>query len=127
MASTAAARPPHSKSSTWNFFVARCAIDYHAVRRATFRAAIAELKRVSGCDRCGYDRCAAALSFHHEDPSSKSFSVANVGGRSWDSILQEIEKCVILCANCHHEVEEGLRQEGQAQARRVDPQLELPL
>jgi hypothetical protein len=57
------------------------------------------------CVRCGYDRCADALEFHHRDSSEKDFGISHRGyTRSWDKIREEIEKCELLCANCHREV-----------------------
>jgi predicted transcriptional regulator len=61
------------------------------------------------CARCGYDRCQAALQFHHLDPASKSFGIAGKGfTRSIDELRAEASKCILLCANCHAEVEAGL-------------------
>jgi transposase len=61
------------------------------------------------CALCGYDRCVAALHFHHLDPSSKQFHLSMHGAaRSLASARVEMAKCVLLCANCHAEVESGL-------------------
>jgi transposase-like protein len=61
------------------------------------------------CLVCGYDRCVAALHFHHLDPATKSFALALGGNtRSLDRARAEASKCVVLCANCHAEVESGL-------------------
>ena len=61
------------------------------------------------CYICGYDKCVAALEFHHIDPKTKSFSISGNGfTHSWDKIKQELDKCVLLCANCHREVENGV-------------------
>jgi predicted HNH restriction endonuclease len=63
------------------------------------------------CQLCGYDRCLAALEFHHPDPAKKDFSISADGStRSWTRVRQEIEKCVLLCANCHREVHMGITQ-----------------
>ena len=60
------------------------------------------LKMESGCIRCGYRESPVALHFHHVDPETKRFNVSNVlRGYCRASILAEIEKCEILCANCH--------------------------
>lgn len=57
------------------------------------------------CVRCGYDRCPDALEFHHRDSSKKDFGISSRGyTRSWTKIREEIEKCELLCANCHREV-----------------------
>jgi transposase len=61
------------------------------------------------CVLCGYERCAAALHFHHLDPATKSFHLGMQGvGRSIASARAEMMKCVLLCANCHAEVEQGV-------------------
>jgi len=61
------------------------------------------------CAICGYDRCVAALHFHHLDPSTKSFGLARKGAtRRLDLLRAEISKCVLLCGNCHAEVEAGI-------------------
>ena len=59
------------------------------------------------CIKCGYDECVEALDFHHLDASSKEFSISGNFNRSWDSIRLELDKCAILCARCHREVECG--------------------
>jgi hypothetical protein len=60
------------------------------------------------CILCGYDRNAAALHFHHLDPKTKSFSLGVRGiTRSLEKLRAEARKCVLLCANCHAEVEVG--------------------
>lgn len=61
------------------------------------------------CVLCGYDRCLRALGFHHVDPSQKAFGVAFRGvTRSLERARAEAAKCVLLCANCHMEVEHGV-------------------
>ena len=60
------------------------------------------------CQICGYDRCIAALEFHHVDPSEKCFSLSHRGvARSLTKARAEARKCVLLCASCHVEVEVG--------------------
>jgi transposase len=61
------------------------------------------------CQLCGYDRAVAALEFHHLDPSDKKFSIAARGvARSLEAARAEAAKCVLLCSNCHAEVETGV-------------------
>jgi transposase len=61
------------------------------------------------CQLCGYRRYLGALQFHHIDPGSKAFSISRNGTtRSYDEVCAEADKCVLLCANCHAEVEAGL-------------------
>jgi hypothetical protein len=60
------------------------------------------------CVLCGYSRCLAALHFHHVDPKSKAFGLAHRGiTLSLERVREEARKCVLLCANCHAEVEAG--------------------
>ena len=56
------------------------------------------------CQVCGYNRCIEALEFHHSNSSGKDFSVSEKGyTRSWDRVKEELNKCMLLCANCHRE------------------------
>lgn len=58
------------------------------------------------CSRCGYNKCNAALEFHHFNRSEKSFGLSTKGlCRSWERIKQELDKTILLCSNCHKEVE----------------------
>jgi hypothetical protein len=59
------------------------------------------------CQVCGYARCLAALDFHHLDPSGKEFAIGRVRCKSLESIKAELDKCALLCANCHREAEAG--------------------
>jgi excisionase family DNA binding protein len=61
------------------------------------------------CSICGYDRYLGALQFHHRDDASKEFGLGDRGlTRSLDTVRAEAQKCVLLCANCHAEVEAGI-------------------
>ena len=51
---------------------------------------------------CGYDKCIHAIEFHHI--GDKAFELSNVGSRSLKQVQKEIEKCVVVCANCHREI-----------------------
>jgi transposase-like protein len=76
-------------------------------RRKVKRVLVAEAG--GKCAVCGYSRCIAALEFHHLVPSEKSFSLSHRGvARSLERARAEASKCVLLCANCHAEVEAGL-------------------
>jgi transposase len=60
------------------------------------------------CQICGYDRCIAALEFHHLEPTDKRFSLSHRGvARSLARARAEARKCMLLCSNCHAEVESG--------------------
>jgi transposase len=62
------------------------------------------------CVGCGYDAHLVALQFHHLDPATKEFGIAAEGiTRSLDSLRREAAKCALVCANCHAELEAGVR------------------
>jgi len=58
------------------------------------------------CILCGYDKpIPGAYSFHHRDASKKDFAIARSGHcTSWEKIKKEVDKCDLLCRNCHAEV-----------------------
>lgn len=59
------------------------------------------------CRVCGYARCSSAFDFHHVDDRTKDFNISD--RRSWTEALQrELDKCVLLCSNCHRETHAGL-------------------
>jgi hypothetical protein len=60
------------------------------------------------CAVCGYDRCIVSLHFHHVDRATKSFEMNMGRGKSLAAYREEAKKCVLLCANCHGEIEAGL-------------------
>ena len=60
------------------------------------------------CKRCGYDRSQAALVFHHKGSSGKLFGFSGNHARSWASLVKELDKCDLVCLNCHAEIHEGL-------------------
>lgn len=85
----------------------RCRVDAVARRRRNVRDILID-EAGGRCAICAYDRCPAALHFHHLDPASKRFSIR--GGRtpSLQTLRAEAEKCILLCSNCHAEVESGV-------------------
>jgi hypothetical protein len=60
------------------------------------------------CQLCGYARHWAALTFHHVDPRLKRFNFAGGHNYSRGRIREELDKCVLVCANCHDEIEAGM-------------------
>lgn len=87
-------------------------------RRRTKRKSVEYLG--GKCSRCGYDRCLRALSFHHRDKETKIFGIANPSTKRWDLIKAELDKCQLLCLNCHMEIEDeiywGVAQSAQQMA-----------
>ena len=64
------------------------------------------------CVCCGYNACNEALDFHHIDPNEKDFAMGKImaNPKSWKFIVRELRKCVLVCANCHREIEAGVKQ-----------------
>jgi hypothetical protein len=67
------------------------------------------------CEVCGYAKCARAMHFHHKDPSLKDFSIGDRnpntnknGTKKWESLKPELDKCLLLCSNCHFEIHEEI-------------------
>lgn len=87
-----------------------CQCSQERVTRRRRRVKLVLLAEAGGCCCiCGYDRAPAALHFHHLDPASKRFAISRSGyTRRIDEARAEARKCVLLCANCHAEVESGL-------------------
>ena len=76
----------------------RCGSCNTKIRR--FRSKAAAIEFLGGkCKKCGWNGNQAALQFHHLH--GKDFTIGNVANKSWDSIKIEMQKCVLLCANCH--------------------------
>lgn len=55
------------------------------------------------CEHCGYKKYLGALEFHHTDPTKKDFGIASASTRSFQNVKAELDKCLLLCANCHRE------------------------
>lgn len=55
------------------------------------------------CNKCSYNHYYGALEFHHLNPAEKEYQWDKLRRRTWDVIKSELDKCVLLCANCHRE------------------------
>ena len=86
----------------------QCRMDAVAKRRRRVREIT--IQEAGGrCCVCGYSKCVQALDFHHLDRATKSFSLSSKGyTRSLDKAREEAAKCVLVCANCHREIEAGI-------------------
>lgn len=59
----------------------------------------------SKCEICGYNKCSEALDFHHKNPKEKDFSLSDRNLiLDWQEIKKELDKCSLICANCHREI-----------------------
>jgi len=59
------------------------------------------------CEICGYSKCIEALHFHHKNENEKDFSIAGKS-LSFERLKEEVDKCVLVCSNCHSEIHAGL-------------------
>ena len=84
----------------------KCNVENVQKRRRKIKEMSIEYKG-GRCEKCGYDKCNGALEFHHLDPEQKDFGIGNKGyTRSWEKIKSELDKCIMVCANCHREIHE---------------------
>ena len=90
-------------------------------RREYLKFAVAKRRKVllekaivlkgGSCQICGYSKSQRALCFHHIDPAIKSFGISAKGiTRAWHKVRAELDKCILLCSNCHAEVHDGITQ-----------------
>ncbi|KKM20287.1 hypothetical protein LCGC14_1646990 [marine sediment metagenome] len=59
------------------------------------------------CISCGWNKYVEGLTFHHINPKKKEFSISNSKLRSWKRVKSELNKCILLCQNCHRGVHSG--------------------
>lgn len=74
--------------------------------RRTIKQLLVEYKG-GKCQICGYNRCIKALEFHHLNPQEKDCTISG-GTKSFDSLKPEVDKCILVCSNCHREIHAGL-------------------
>lgn len=79
---------------------------YEVARRRQALREQALTYKGGACQICGYSRSHAALDFHHLDPMEKDFSISS-RMTSFNAIKAELDKCVLVCANCHREIHDG--------------------
>lgn len=61
------------------------------------------------CECCGYNKCSEALEFHHLNPNEKDFIISECEKLDWGKIKNELDKCILVCANCHREIHAEVR------------------
>jgi transposase len=88
------------------FRCAQCRAEAVTKRRRSLKRILVQ-EAGGRCLLCGYSRCNRALEFHHLDPRAKKFQITS-HTRSLAKLRAEAGKCVLLCSNCHAEVEAGI-------------------
>lgn len=82
--------------------------DSHSLQRARdIKQKCAQYKG-GKCIICNYNKCIGALEFHHVDPSIKDFGISRIKTFNWEKVKKELDKCVLLCSNCHKELHGGV-------------------
>lgn len=77
------------------------------IKRRVIKKALIEYKG-SKCERCGYNKCIRALEFHHINPNEKDFGISKCITKSMSTLKQEVDKCILVCSNCHAEIHEEI-------------------
>lgn len=97
-----------------------CSKKYHRItrRRSQIKAKISRKEKIltlhgNCCSKCGFSNGKRSLAFHHVDPSTKLFELTprNMDSHSWEKVLEESAKCILLCHNCHFILHEDLKSE----------------
>ena len=60
------------------------------------------------CKCCGYNRCIKALELHHLNPEEKEITISKNTNQSWAKVKEELPKTILVCANCHREIHDGI-------------------
>lgn len=84
--------------------------EYQRNRKQIYWGLIAHLKVSEGCKKCKFNADSNKLHLHHRDPSIKLFSIADGHLYKESAYLAEIEKCDVLCVECHAKAHSALRQ-----------------
>jgi transposase len=112
-ASVALVCPTHGESdfvidSRGSYRCRRCRAEAVSRRRRRVKSVL--VSEAGGrCCICGYARSMRALHFHHLDPAHKRLAISSKGvALAIDVLRAEARKCVLLCSNCHAEVEDGI-------------------
>jgi 5-methylcytosine-specific restriction endonuclease McrA len=97
------------KNNTPHAYCKKCGLADVLMRQHLIKTKAVEYKG-SKCQVCGYSKYTGALEFHHLDPKEKDFAISSSKVGKWDKIKAELDKCVLLCSNCHREVHANLIQ-----------------
>lgn len=86
-----------------------CKNKFHVAKRRRRIKSLAVEYLGGSCSVCGYNKCQSALEFHHKDPSQKDFGIAG-STKSFAVIKNELDKCILVCANCHREIHRDIQE-----------------
>lgn len=100
-------REVQSKTYTLDGRCRQCYNEIQGDKRSDFKRQYLQSYYDGGCECCGFNKCIEVLEFHHRDPSEKEFSPANIMHIKSGKREQELEKCDVLCSNCHRGFHSG--------------------
>jgi hypothetical protein len=81
--------------------------EYYQKKRILVKNELVEYKG-GKCEICEYDKCNKALEFHHLNPKEKDFSISNHSLKDINKLKKEVDKCILVCSNCHREIHDNL-------------------
>lgn len=81
--------------------------DAITAKRRAIKKALINMKG-GKCSICGYNRCIQALEFHHLDPTKKEIGLSKNLSTDFQKLKKQVEKCILVCANCHREIHSQL-------------------
>ena len=91
-----------------NRYCKKCTRDYRNSQRRSHKQEAVDYKG-GKCSICGYNKSLRALEFHHIDPKEKDFSIsADKSYIPFKDIKDELDKCILVCSNCHAEIHDSL-------------------
>lgn len=91
----------------YHSYCKQCVSDRTLIRQQKLKKQAVEYKG-GKCVKCGYDKYIGALDFHHNDPSKKEFNISRKKRFKFDDIKLELDKCDLICSNCHREIHAGI-------------------
>lgn len=95
----------NSQSYQGKFCSKNCKNKYYVDQRRKELKKLAVEYKGGSCEKCSYNKCIAAMDFHHKDPNEKDFGISSNGSTiSWEKMKLELDKCLLLCSNCHREL-----------------------
>ena len=97
-----------ARNKEWYSHNKECVAERHILNRTKSAERFKMYKSTLSCIKCGENE-ACCLEFHHINPDNKAFNISEkVRSLKWKTLLEEIEKCVVLCSNCHKKVHNNI-------------------
>ena len=82
----------------------KCTNEQTVIRQRNLKKQMIDYKG-GKCIKCGYDKCINALEFHHVNPNEKDFTLSHLKKYTFNEVIKkELDKCDLVCANCHREI-----------------------